>query len=243
MSKICLIRQPSGLGDIIFTLKIANYYKNLGYDIWWPVISEFTWISDYIDGYNFYDKGDSSYKTPLLSNDRFREIYNSTNPVFTDDFVYLPLQFADQLVPNCRIMESKYKLLNMDYSDWSEHFNLNRSKIKEDELYYNVLGLKDDEKYCFISKNYGSPPFFASFPIKYEGDLKIVEMNFIKNFSLFDWSKVIENASEIHTLDSSINYLIDKLTLKTENIFLHTKPGCETARPLFKTNYKKVIYN
>ena len=37
MSKICLINQPSGLGDIFFSQKIAQKWLDAGYEVVWPV--------------------------------------------------------------------------------------------------------------------------------------------------------------------------------------------------------------
>ena len=60
MSKICLIRQPAGIGDIFFLQKIAKHYLSLGYEILWPVISQFSYIKNYIkvDGITFVDEND-----------------------------------------------------------------------------------------------------------------------------------------------------------------------------------------
>ena len=35
--KTCLIQQPSGLGDILLSIKIGCYYADMGYDVVWPV--------------------------------------------------------------------------------------------------------------------------------------------------------------------------------------------------------------
>ena len=61
MSKICLIRQPAGIGDIFFLQKIAKHYISEGYEILWPVISEFNYIKDYIkvNGITFVNEQDS----------------------------------------------------------------------------------------------------------------------------------------------------------------------------------------
>ena len=47
------------------------------------------------------------------------------------------------------IMKSKYALLNLDWNCWNEGFVFNRNLDKENDLYYNVLGLKDDTDYVF----------------------------------------------------------------------------------------------
>jgi hypothetical protein len=46
MSKICLIRQPAGIGDIFFTQKIAKDLISKGYEVWWPVIQQFEFIKN-----------------------------------------------------------------------------------------------------------------------------------------------------------------------------------------------------
>jgi len=221
-SKKCLIRQPSGLGDIIFTLKIAEHYKNLGYDVIWPVIDSFTWLSDYISGYTFYSKGDNNYNAPLKQLDEYYEVYNQINPIFNENFVYLPLQSADKHFPNLKIMQSKYRMVNLDYSDWVNYFNFSRNLEKENELFIK-LGLSDDREYCLVSRNYGSPPNYLKFPMDIKTKLKTVELGFVEGYTLFDWSKVIENAKEMYLIDSSINYLIDKLDIRSDNLNLYSR--------------------
>ena len=48
MSKICLINQPAGIGDIFYSLGIARHYQKLGYEITWPVVKEILWLREYI---------------------------------------------------------------------------------------------------------------------------------------------------------------------------------------------------
>ena len=61
MTKICLIRQPAGFGDILFTIKIARQFIEDGYDVIWPVIKEFAYISEYIiiSGLTFINENES----------------------------------------------------------------------------------------------------------------------------------------------------------------------------------------
>jgi hypothetical protein len=51
--KICLIRQPAGLGDILFSQKIIRKLMEQGYKIVWPVKAEFLWLKQYISDINF----------------------------------------------------------------------------------------------------------------------------------------------------------------------------------------------
>jgi hypothetical protein len=45
----------------------------------------------------------------------------------------------------------------------------------------------------------------------------------IPGFSLFDWYLVIEKATEIHTVGTSINYIIELLEIESENVFLYKR--------------------
>jgi hypothetical protein len=223
MNKICLIRQPSGLGDIIFCLKIAYHYKDMGYEIWWPVISDFKFLNKYINGINFYDKGDSNYNTPLLPDDKFYHVYNQFNPIFSENFIYLPLQFADRHFPNLKIMSSKYSFSKLVFNDWVDYFNPIRDNEKENKLFYEVLGLNDCEKYVLVSRNYGSPPNFLTYPMTVDNDSKVVELTFLEGYTLFDWFKVLDKSLKIYTIDSSINFLIEKIDTEDKEMFLWSR--------------------
>lgn len=41
-------------------------------------------------------------------------------------------------------------------------------------------------------------------------------MDVIDGFTIFDWSKIIENATNIYTVETSFNYIIEKLHIKAE---------------------------
>jgi hypothetical protein len=234
MNKICIIKQPAGLGDILFTSKIRKIFTGHGFHVINPVISEYKWIGEYLDG-----------DFPILDKDfKYFEVYNDFNELSPKtikceggDVLIIPLNTADMVYSP--IMSAKYKLLNIDYNDWFNFFNFKRNYEKENSLFFNVLKLTNNEKYCLISKNYGSPPNYTKYPINYIGDLRVIELDFYNGFNLFDWCKVIENAKEIHLIDSSINFIIDVLTLKTDKLHLYSrrKNNFSEINYLFKTKY------
>ena len=69
MSKICLIRQPAGIGDIFFTQKIAMDYISKGYTVIWPVIEQFEFIKDYIKEFGIHPK--TKMASMITSNKRW----------------------------------------------------------------------------------------------------------------------------------------------------------------------------
>lgn len=227
MSKICYINQPAGIGDIFVCQKIGYHYQSLGYEIKWPVVPQYSYISQYLKNFDYN--------------------YQSTNlgmyPIFSEDFIYLPISNADIIHHELKIFQSKYKMCEIDYNDWDTYFNFERNQEKENKLFYELLGLNDDSEYCLVSKNQGTPPNYAKHIINYDGNLKIINMDFIDGFTLFDWCKVIENASEIYTIDSSINWIIEKLNLKTDKLFLYSRRHNDFSQIdyLMKKKYQYMI--
>lgn len=201
--KTALIKQPIGLGDVFYLQKFAYIIKAMGYQIVWPLRDDIMWLKDYMNEINF---------CPLSSDFIKKDIYYQDHFFFEEEnFLFLsPDGFRS---PGKRIMESKYALINSSDCDWFDYFHFSRNTKKENELYYNVLNLNDSSSYVFLNK-------MASIDVKYcdvldnfISDLNIIELQMIEGFTLFDWCKVIEKAQEIHTVHTSINYVIDKLSI------------------------------
>lgn len=208
MTKQCLIRQPAGLGDIFFCQKIAKkIVEKYDIDVIWPVIPEFEWVSDYLIGDRIsYVSLNSDYKGKALYNTPCNVIVDN------DSLLYIPLQHADQHPYDDSIMVSKYKSVSLSHIDWAKFFQFNRNYQREDKLFYDILKLTDNDKYIFVNKNYGSPP--NSVPCKYinlNTNLKIINMKFIEGVNLLDWCKVLEQAVQIHTTETSLSYVIESM--------------------------------
>jgi len=211
MKKYCIIKQPIGIGDVFYLQKFAHIIKNCGYEILWPLRDDVIWIKDYVDGINF---------CKLSDNFLGKEYFNSGHPfIETDDFIFIsPDGFQLQ---GKRIMESKYLMIDESDHDWYDYFKFTRNLEKEDDLYYNILGLKDDSEYVFLN-NMASVDVRTSDVLD---DLKFesptVNLQIIDGYTLFDWCKVFENALEIHTVHTGINYILDKLNLKAEKYYMY----------------------
>lgn len=215
----CLINQPVGIGDVFFSQKIGQHFASQGYYVTWPVRDDLIWIKDYLisPGVNFIP---------------------SSTPIQSD--LYIDLQNADRRIPG-PIMEAKYKLVGIDFRDWVNSFNFKRNTEKENNLYYNVLGLKDDEKYIFRNTHFGTPPHSKCFQIPINSDYRVIDNTLYKGYNVLDWCKVLENAEEIHLIDTVYNYIMEKLTMKAEKIYLFSRRGPGVFYEL--QNLFKVKYN
>tara|TARA_R100001015_G_C4632106_1_gene195239 strand:- start:1409 stop:2173 length:765 start_codon:yes stop_codon:yes gene_type:complete len=226
-----IFKQGGGLGDILFCLKIAKkLFEKYECKITWPVFPSILWIRDYIK--IPYIEWVSYEQYSYLNN------YPYKTPVKLDDnLILVPIACAD--LPNMSVMESKYVSLGIGFENWQDSINIYRNKEQEDSLYYDVLGLKDNEEYTYIHREYGTPdkqfscgaiksPFMNN--IQTSG--KVIEGFIDPKYTVFDWIKVIENAKELHLVHTSLFYIIEALTNKLPEINLYNRGDRYSHWPL-----------
>ena len=88
MKKICIIRQPAGLGDILHLFKVAVKLleQNKVKEVIWPVYNGYNYIGDYIKhpGITFIDSNEDYPFKDFLESNEPREIINN------DELIYIP---------------------------------------------------------------------------------------------------------------------------------------------------------
>lgn len=197
-----IVLQPHGLGDVIFTQTLV---RSLGsYEITWPVLPQF--VEDCNRAYpdiNFI----SSENSPVdleFKRDTIVRGYRT-----------IPIRWSNVLhrVHYNRVMRAKYDMYKQDYKGWKGLAMWKRDEKREDSL-YKLLGLTN-EPYVLVNEAFGS----AS---QYRVDTGItgVVMRNIPGYSLFDWAKVLENASEIHTVSTSLLYVLDILETGPVHVYV-----------------------
>lgn len=226
MKKTCLIRCPAGLGDILFVQKIGRKLIDKGYEVYWPVVRPFEYIKKYISGFNWITLSSDHPDAPLDRADEIplSHLWERDGVIAEQDNLFVNLHHPDKLWPYDPIMATKYKLVDLSFSNWSQYVDINRDHKKEEELFYNVLNLKDGDKYCLTNTFYGSPPWSKPIDtITTTGKYKIVQMEHIDNFTPFDWWKVLINACEIHTVETCYLFLLEMLTMTTSDINIYSR--------------------
>ena len=192
----------------------------MGYHVVWPLKDEISWIKDYIPDIEFCSRKDEFPG---------KQYYGQDIVILSPQFVYLGLMnthfwqndYGVREEDTCLVMESKYLAMHLDWNNWSQGFKFERKIDKENDLYYNVLGLKDDSEYVFVNR-YANTENRRNTQLKFpEFDLPIVDLKILDGYSLFDWCKVIEKAQEIHTVHTSMPYLIDRLDIKAKKYYMY----------------------
>ena len=240
MKKTCLIQQEAGIGDIFFSQGICKQFENNGYQIIWPVARSILELTKYLKtGPNVtFVCTDDDFE----HKDVFKLLYERKQIAVSkkndETILFLPLGYSSHMVePFTRqVMQAKYKICSLNYTSWKNSFDFNRNHEKENKLFYDVLGLKDDEDYCLVNEQYVTPPdihrknlsrFYSTF-----GDTKFIHMKIYDEFSLFDWCKVFENMKSIITVDTSLMYILEKLNLKNKTNFLCVTRSPHTAEDI-----------
>lgn len=248
MKKV-IIQQECGLGDILFCQGISHHFKEKGYEIIWPVVKELVDTVKYLNtGVNFYNR-DEEYPLKQL----FKNLYESKRIFETqDNDIFIPLGYSSHMIEpyGRKVMQAKYKICGLDYKQWKSHFTFTKNVMKENELFYDVLNLKDDEDFILLNENYATQPGIIKKDLSSVkntfGDGKFIKMRFVEGFTLFDWCKVFEKMKSIITVDTSLMYILEKLNLKNKtNFFCVTRAAHVQSeiQELFSNPWRYAYYD
>lgn len=209
LKKKCIINQFAGLGDILFVEPIMRHYFQMGYRVILPTIKSYLNIQSH---FPYIEVVDMSL---------FNMNYEYKQFVNTDDTLIIPLRFSREFIKGSTYndtMRNKYLMVNMDYNEWKSLTWL-RHRYKEDNL-KKLLNINDGDKYNLINQNY-SQAFHRN--IEINNGYRNIIMNVIEGYSLLDWSGIIESATTIHTVDTSIMYLLEILELSTDDVHIYSR--------------------
>lgn len=206
--KSIFFMQSFGLGDIIFCQKIANDYIKQGYRVIWGVEPQYLNIQKHFPKITFIDKN-------LAGVD-----YNRRDIHEVGNMIVFPLRWSDSLceVPYKDCMKSKYIFFGKAWQSW-KNIEFTRDTERED-LLYGASGVSGYEyTLVFDTFTYNNIP--VDIP-KQEGMVVYVQEK--QGYSLFDWAKLIENASYIHAVASSNIYLFELLNLTAKEVHIYRRP-------------------
>jgi len=198
------IVQPGRIGDIIITLPIAKWYHDAGYEVHWPVASEFFPLFEYVNYVKAYSLGSTS---PVEAKVILKDI-----PILD-----LSIGFGNKK------LDSKWRASGLSFDRWKyreagvpfhNKYNLviNRNFKKEREL-KELLGLPN--RYV-VTHSKGTR---GSFDFDVPGSVEVEE---IEGFTLFDWIGVLEGASSIACVDSCVANLVEQLGIGYGRRYFHS---------------------
>lgn len=228
-----LLRQPSGLGDIFYIQKIVHKIieKYQPKQVIWPLCNQYYEIKDYFklpDVVRFVSEDEDFLGKELY-------LSNEYNIIKTDKFIYAPLEYSHFVLYRGLwryIMDAKYEIVGLSCSDWSDYVRIRRNYSKEEELFAKKINFH--EPYIVVNKNWGAGVPLTRTDMNIDTKLKIVELVYEPGYNLFDWIKILEKAHAVHTIETSLAYILH--LLKKNNVFLYyrIKDASEKQKPLFQ---------
>ena len=202
--------QQFGIGDILFTMPIFQEFIEQGHHVLWGVQSQYLSIAKHFPNVTFVDKSVLTFD--VRRNDEY--LIGNTRVI--------PLRFTDSIIglPYNRCMESKYLYFGKDFNEWRK-LVWERDWENEEKL-FTELGLKTGEEYNLISKTFRGN-FTGKSEIEVDNGLKNIYLENLEGYSLLDWGTVIEQATNIHAVCSSINYILEMLNLCAKEVHLYLR--------------------
>lgn len=241
--KTCIIRQPAGLGDILFSQKIAYKIKEK-YNpdkIIWPVCRQYEFVRDYLEL-------KTEVEFPVETNNfNFKQVFETggKNIIINDELIYIPLQFSCEVTDGgdyTQNLYSKYKFVNLKFDDWKNYISLKRNIEREEKL-KDFLNIGKDDEFVLLNKNYGTVHQTRN-DLSIDTPYRIVEMEYVTGYHIFDWIGIMLQAKHIYTLETSLTYIADLLNLDNVNVYYRAIDIQHIENSVFHSfEYCRKIYN
>ena len=133
-----------------------------------------------------------------------------------NDFNLQKIGFELRDLKNKYFDQDFYNIVGIDFEKRWEDFKVFRDYKRERNL-FNHLEIKPLE-YVFLHDD-SERKFIINEKYITNKKIKIIKPFITK--TIFDWCTVLENAKEIHCIDSSFRLLADSLKLNTDQLFFH----------------------
>lgn len=235
MRETCLIRQPAGLGDILYTAKIASQIitTNKAKRVIWPVSRVYDYIKDYIEipGVSFVNEEE---------NFNYKYIYERDvrGVSIIDDVLFVNLQRADEVVPTSgynKPMYCKYELVNLKFDNWYDFVRIKRNYDREKKV---ETALNLPSYYNLVNRT------FCTYPNPQKANIPTIvnelEIYHIDSSTIFDWCGVIEKCNEFHTVNTAFLYIAQ--ILKIKKVFVYPRSTRANSFEVSDLFYKEWKY-
>lgn len=223
--EMLIINQFQGVGDILFSMELIREWIREGHKILWPVTKAYIDIQKHFPEVTFIDM------------DLLKINYNHKAEEQIGGTRIIPLRFAETILGETykEVMRAKYTLYGSNWRNWR---NLTWTRDKEAEKHIaKVLGIKKGDKFNLINKRFRTDQS-GIVDIEITNGLRNVEMVNIPGTTMLDWSGIIEQAEEIHTVHTAIVYIIDCLET-TKNLHQYVRKPDEKDFSLTDYLWKK----
>lgn len=228
--KRVIIDQPGYLGDIIYVMAIAQKYVNDGHEVIFPIFKEYydSQIQKNFPTINFICMNDF---------DKYEKYHKQRRYYEDEEYIYIPCRWSPSQGGN-EHMKVKYEHIYLPYKMWRE-IKIIRDCANEEKL-LNILNIKPNENFNLINRNYSSQKKICS-GANYliNNNFRNIEMSFIAGYNIFDWMGVFERAETIHTIHTSIQYILDVMPNITNEIHIYPRTEVNDSHQRYEFLFEK----
>jgi hypothetical protein len=196
-----------GLGDHIICNGIVRHYNEI-----FKSVTVFCKPHNFANVEYMYRDNDSIIVLPIGEDSDIIEYVNKNN-LHSD---LITIGFNRLTNQNSKTFdEGLYNMMGIPFTYRFSKFVFDRN-VEKETIVYNELN-PNNESYIYIhdDKDRG----FIIDRTKINNNLKIIEND--KRFLMFDMLKIIENATEIHTMQTGMRDLINSYTFDKPKFYLH----------------------
>ena len=123
----------------------------------------------------------------------------------------------------------KYNLLNVPIEEkWN--FQINRNYKEEENLYNKLV---KNKKYAVVNLKHSRGKLNYKFDFK---DGQLIEMN--EKYSIFYWLKILENATTLALVESSISNLVEQLNISSKKILFKKEDNHIMKLPVMRNKWQ-----
>lgn len=211
-----IINQFNKIGDILISIPMSRELIKDGHTIVYPVYKHMLNLQKHFPDIEFIDMNELDID------------YESRELVTDGDKTIFPLRFSNTITNSGGRMTgltskselyNKYFNLDIEFDIWRD-LTWERDIEKEKELSERLM-IKEGEKYNIINENYAGA---HKREIKVDNGYKNIYMEPIEGFSILDWSYVIENATTIYTVVTSLLIMAEILNLNAKELHMYKRP-------------------
>tara|TARA_B100001121_G_C18512277_1_gene537259 strand:- start:1 stop:771 length:771 start_codon:yes stop_codon:yes gene_type:complete len=149
-----------------------------------------------------------------------------------------PLKIGFSYFPGMRFYKAFYKQLKLPYRYSYSLFNQPRDSYKEDKLYNHLIDYYEikEGRYNIVHSQASN----KTYDLKISNNLPTIFVDKESDIfgNMFYYNKTIENASEVHCLNSSFCHFVDRIQSKN-NLYYHDIRGSKLQ---LKRNWKVINY-
>lgn len=195
------IIQPGSIGDMVIVLPIAKWYHDKGYKVFWPVVTPYLSMLNYV-----------KYVEPIDAGVTFLGAYQRSIQELKDrdidNMVDLGIGFGKD--------ESEWAASGLSFDEWKyreakvpfeERFNLSIDRNFQKEAELEVL-LDIANKKSFVVTHSAGSWNRVNF-----GKSESIEVVPKDGFTVFDWVGIIEKAEHVYCVDSCVAHVVNQLGL------------------------------